>query len=267
MFASWHSLFVTKTPLFPREIPSLSARLSLRVPTKPLLARRPDCLRRRHRWLSGRNRCLAESIRVLLTFRQSPPVRRLMGDFFDGSERKVLTTVSQSLNPRASKEQLHLSMKILPPKSLIIAFALSPLMLMAQTAPTPEGQFVSPATDPRAPVAAVIDFGANQRSRPSKIGRKFEQLGINPDQVVGVTVQYPVEMAGQTIVAESLDGGRVVVHGSELTIDSEGLLSFGFQAGDASGVSRLTLYNGDTAQMLQFWVIDQSHPENGPSGN
>lgn len=122
-----------------------------------------------------------------------------------------------------------------------------------------------PLADPRAPLAAVIDFGSASLKRPGKTGRKFEQVGIDPHKVVTVTVQYPVDMAGQTIVAESLDGGRVIVQGPALLIDEQGLLRFGFQAGDLIGFSRLTLYNGETIQTLQFWVNDLSHPDQNPA--
>lgn len=120
------------------------------------------------------------------------------------------------------------------------------------------------AVDPRAPLSASIDFGSSHVEHPGKGGQKFEQIGINPHAVVSVTVQYPVGMAGQAIVAESLDGGRIIVRGQDLIIDDQGQLSFGFQAGDPIGYSRITLYNGESIQTLQFWVNDLSHPDQNP---
>lgn len=110
----------------------------------------------------------------------------------------------------------------------------------------------------------MIDFGGNSVRHPARSGRKFEQIGIDPHKVVTVTVQYPVAMAGQAIVAESLDGGRIIVRGQTLAIDQQGFLTFGFQAGDPIGFSRITLYNGETVQTLQFWVNDLSHPDQNP---
>jgi hypothetical protein len=131
---------------------------------------------------------------------------------------------------------------------------------------------ISSAQDdnPRAPVSVRFDYGSNQTAKPSKSPVGFGRVGIDPNQTVGVTLQYPAAMAGQEIVAEAIDGGRLNYHGKNLAIDSKGQLSFEFTARDVPGDARITLYDGDTISLLQLWVRDVNHPERSPksgSGN
>lgn len=114
----------------------------------------------------------------------------------------------------------------------------------------------------RAPISVAMDFGGRGVSRPGKGGDKFQRVGIYPHEVVTVTVRYPAAMAGQEIVAEALDGARILANDSVLELDSNGQLTFRVQAGDLVGLSRVTLFNGDSTQTLQFWVIDRDHPGN-----
>ena len=72
-------------------------------------------------------------------------------------------------------------------------------------------------------------------------------------------------MAGEVILPETLDGGRVIAEGPALTVGADGLLSFTFQAGEIVGHSRLLLYRGETTQTLQFWVVDRANPRNNPA--
>jgi hypothetical protein len=138
-------------------------------------------------------------------------------------------------------------------------------VLLAQNfALAQEAASVEEQPDPRAPLGVTVDFGGASSSSPAKAGDKFQRIGIYPHQVVDVTVQYPAAMAGTSIVADALDGGRVIARGRVLATDAKGVLTFKFQAGDAVGHSRVTLYNGDAVQTLQFWVIDRAHPENNP---
>lgn len=143
---------------------------------------------------------------------------------------------------------------------VILAALLLPLnILLAQEPAT-----VQVKRDPRAPLSVSVDFGGGSTSQPAKTGDKFQRIGIYPRQVVDVAVQYAPANSGNGIVADALDGGRVIAQGRALEIDAKGLLTFRFQAGNAIGHSRVTLYDGEIVNTIEFWVIDRTHPENNP---
>jgi len=118
--------------------------------------------------------------------------------------------------------------------------------------------------DTQSPLWARIDLGSNRIVKLRNSHAAFERVGLDPDQTIEITLQYPVEMAGQAIVAEPLDGGRVTVSGKGLVINAEGRASFQFKARDVTGEARISLYAGETLQTLRFWVRDKEHPERNP---
>jgi hypothetical protein len=96
------------------------------------------------------------------------------------------------------------------------------------------------------------------------ISRKgmFGLVGLKHDHTVDVTVQYPASSAGRIISAEALDGGQVIVPGRSLTVAADGKISFKFRAGRAVGIYQVALRDGTDEVGLQFWVLDEQHPEN-----
>jgi hypothetical protein len=90
----------------------------------------------------------------------------------------------------------------------------------------------------------------------------FGLVGLKHDHTVDVTVQYPVSSAGRVISAEALDGGQVIVPGRNLTVAPDGRISFKFRAGHAVGSYQVALRDGTDEVGLQFWVLDEQHPEN-----
>jgi hypothetical protein len=89
--------------------------------------------------------------------------------------------------------------------------------------------------------------------------------------MVDITVQYPVAMAGHSIIAEPLDGGKVVAAAKDLIVGPDGVIFFRFHVGHDVGVYQVALHDGARELGLQFWVLDEAHPERNPhvlnSGN
>ncbi|MEO6970856.1 MAG: hypothetical protein ABI217_08175 [Chthoniobacterales bacterium] len=114
-------------------------------------------------------------------------------------------------------------------------------------------------------MSATVDYGNENIFQPVKHDPDFEQYGLDPQQAVTVTVQFPVELAEQVIIAEPLDGGTLTVPEEGLFVGADGTVIFQFQAGDSVGACRVTVHQPDDMNVLHFWVIDSAHPENNPA--
>jgi hypothetical protein len=148
--------------------------------------------------------------------------------------------------------------------------------------------------DPAAQAISVISPGADGI---------FALVGLQPDQVVQVIVQYPTSEALQLLNLEAVDGGiilpstsipingPVVIPGigqilqyvppllrqlvpdiilgagnrvSTLIISAGGTLSFIFVASHEPGKNQVSLRRGSQEMGLQFWVLDPQNPQANP---
>src|ERR1700686_4693020 len=90
---------------------------------------------------------------------------------------------------------------------------------------------------------ATIAFANNQSVVAQSDGRTFEQVGLQPNAAVRVAVQFPLDQAGHVLNIESPDGGSIPGTNNTATIGSDGILSFGFQAGSRPGTYQVVLHN------------------------
>lgn len=98
---------------------------------------------------------------------------------------------------------------------------------------------------------------------PSNKQGSFPLVGVRPDQLVQVSVQYPVIKTGQVIVAEALDGGQVLVQGP-MVVGLDNTIRFQFRAAHTPGLNHIALRDGSRVLGLQFWVLDEVRPERNP---
>lgn len=117
-------------------------------------------------------------------------------------------------------------------------------------------------------------------------------VGVQPDQVVEVTVRYSPTQALQAVNLEALDGGDVLPPSAKVTppnssnptaivpIGVDGALTFIFVAGHTPGLNQVSLLctgvpvvqdlqsvtpsGGQQEVGLQFWVLNQETPEINP---
>jgi hypothetical protein len=113
-------------------------------------------------------------------------------------------------------------------------------------------------------LSATVDYGNDAIFAPAKHGTDFDRLGLDPQQTVTITVAFPVELAGQVMLAEALDAGTLIVPEEGLTVGSDGNVVFQFQAGNAFGATRISVHQPDDNNFVQLWVVDPNHPENTP---
>ncbi len=120
-------------------------------------------------------------------------------------------------------------------------------------------------------LSATVDYGndANgddQSFQPAKSGVDFGLLGLDPQQTVTVTVQFPAELAGQLMIVGPLDGGIVTIPDDGLYVAADGTVSFPYQAGEIVGACRIAVHQPDDMNVIHFWIIDATHPEDNPAG-
>src|ERR1700737_1434802 len=89
-------------------------------------------------------------------------------------------------------------------------------------------------------------------------------VGLQPNQVVDVAVQFSTDKAGRTIIIEPLDGGQVIGSSNKLVVSTDGTLTFRLQAGHDPGVCQISLHDGAQEMGLQFWVLNQQDPQENP---
>jgi len=85
-----------------------------------------------------------------------------------------------------------------------------------------------------------------------------DQLVVNPNQAVPVTLQFPLDKAGTRVAVGSLDGGEV--NGSNLVLPT-GKLVFTFR-GQSPGLYRLLVQLPAEQYRLEIYVIDPNRPRN-----
>lgn len=115
-------------------------------------------------------------------------------------------------------------------------------------------------------IAATVDYGNDNIFHPAKTSTDFEPLGVLPQQMLTITVQFPSELSGQPMIVEALDNGALSVPEGGLFVGEDGNVTFQFQVGNAFGACRIAVHQPDDSNFLQFWVVDPAHPENTPDG-
>jgi len=86
------------------------------------------------------------------------------------------------------------------------------------------------------------------------------QIGVQPRELVNVTVQFSPAPVGEPVVVDVLDGGSTSVGSSIPVIDATGIMSFAFLAPASTGTQSIGIRIGATAFALQFSVLSASQP-------
>src|ERR1700730_11430504 len=110
---------------------------------------------------------------------------------------------------------------------------------------------------------AVITYGPGQVMIPGSYHGVTSRVGLDPNQLVTITLQFPVNRIGQPVAIQPLDGGTVIP-GSNLGLSSNGNLQFQFQANQKPGLTQVQVWLGAEEYGLQFYVFDPNHPERNP---
>jgi hypothetical protein len=128
---------------------------------------------------------------------------------------------------------------------------------VAQTAGSPTGN----ADTGIASVQVATDTGGLFARQ--KQNKWFERVGLKPRESTTIALQFSSTMAGQTVSATPLDGG-VLTLTNQGRIGRDGSLSLTYKAANGVGQYRIQVSQGDSVQILQFWVRDLGNPQNNP---
>jgi hypothetical protein len=119
--------------------------------------------------------------------------------------------------------------------------------------PSARAQDEPPQPIPSRAIAATVDYGNNNLFALDKSSTDFTPLGLLPQQLLSITVQFPIELAGQAMIVEAPDGGTVFVPEGGIIVGSDGNVTFQFQAGNAFGACRIVVHQPDDSNFLQLW--------------
>ena len=109
----------------------------------------------------------------------------------------------------------------------------------------------------------------------------FDLVGVQPNDVVQVTIKFIADPGVQNVTIEALDGGAVFpppitvdpgqivpvptkVGPIQLPISANGTIAFIFQASQEPGLNQVSVRLGSQELGLQFWVMDPASPDNNP---
>lgn len=137
-------------------------------------------------------------------------------------------------------------------------------LLLVQSAHTPLLAQTIPDPFTNQPGFATVSLGLGKIVSPRRHKVTFEKVGVQPQQIVDVTLRYPVALAGRSLAVEPLDGGQILTSPQDLKIGSDGTVALRFKAGISPGLYQVRVHYDAQAIALQFWVIDAAHLNNSP---
>jgi hypothetical protein len=152
-------------------------------------------------------------------------------------------TASSAFIDRGVKNQLKVPMK--PFFLTCAAFA-----LCICSSPQLSGQTAN--------LSATVQFSNGQTLA---IDDFSDPIGVQPNEIVSVTIQFDPSQAGEAIKVEPLDGGRVTSKSS--VVSEQGVAAFSFQADTSAGQNRVMVRHGSETLPVQFRVLS-SNPQNNP---
>lgn len=108
-------------------------------------------------------------------------------------------------------------------------------------------------------VPVVISYGAGKSIQTSAEQGIAPRIGLRPGQAVTVAVQFPPKRAGKAVTLSALDGGTITPSAKEFSVQSDGSLRFGFQAGDGPGLYGISIQLAGNE--LRAMIIQTELPE------
>jgi hypothetical protein len=111
------------------------------------------------------------------------------------------------------------------------------------------------------PKATIAFADATQVTTQAGTSGRFQLVGLCPREVIDITFDFPVTLAGAPVTAQPLDGGKILGPSKDAGKGAKaGLIRF--QVGDQPGLYRVLISGGGPASTLQFWVADAKKPKN-----
>lgn len=128
------------------------------------------------------------------------------------------------------------------------------------------GRIAAQSSTPGSTLQATITSASGAERHLPSHNYVVDRVGLGPNQMVTVTLQFPTDLSGKPVRVASLDGGEATAdHRMEdLFVGEDGTLAFYFQAGSGPGLYRIMVHQEGDDYRLEFWVLDPDHPQNNP---
>lgn len=110
----------------------------------------------------------------------------------------------------------------------------------------------------------VVNSGAGKSVETKIIYGVALPIGLQPNQTVDVSVQFPAGRAGESIPVSVWDGGKISTASNNALVGGDGRLTFTFQAGSSPGLYRVVLQPASEEYCVRFWVINPNQPKKKP---
>jgi hypothetical protein len=105
--------------------------------------------------------------------------------------------------------------------------------------------------------SATVQFSNGQSITTSDFS---DPIGIQPGELINVTLQFSAEEIGQPVVIEAPDGGSTSIGAVIPVVNNDGTLSFAFLAPATTGTKSIGIRSGTTTWSLAFSVANASRP-------
>lgn len=130
----------------------------------------------------------------------------------------------------------------------------------------PPGKLAAQTISPGNWLSAVITSASGTERHLLTYDYIVERVGLGPNQVVTVTLQFPTAIRGKPVTVTPYDGGEATSdEGMEnLVVGDDGMVSFSFQAGWSPGLYRLRVQLEAYDYQLEFWVLDLGNQQRNP---
>jgi len=102
-------------------------------------------------------------------------------------------------------------------------------------------------------VSATVQFSDGSTTTVTDFS---EPVGIQPNELVNITIQFGPDAIGGPVIVEAIHGGPTSVGSSIPVIGADGTLSFTFLAPAHPGAKTI----GSTSFLLQFSVVNANRP-------
>ena len=168
--------------------------------------------------------------------------------------RRRQTTAGPYVQSRSSGSVIEHERKNAPMKSFFLIFAAFAAYI--------SGAGWEVRSQASASVSATVEFSDGETATVTDFSNS---VGVQPNEYVKITLQFPVDFAGQPVTAKPIDGGNTSIGSSILVAGTDGSITFSFLAANHPGGNSVVIQVGATSVCLQLWVMDSANPENNPS--
>jgi hypothetical protein len=146
---------------------------------------------------------------------------------------------------------------------LVLISALPALAQSSDIPPPPEPSNGPALAVPESPIVTITFPNAKSVQDRSR-GRQYGIVGIRPNEVVDIALEFSPQWAHRLLAIEALDGGRILAQRSA-TVAADGSASVRFQVGNDPGLYRLSITGAGAPALLRFWVPDPQNPRANPT--